>query len=109
MVKRKVTISDDAIEELAAVAFFIEGKGLPKTASDFVVDAYIFFNSLSDIRVLFKPCLQPYWQEKGYRCVSFRKKYAVAFIDLPTEIIIVDFALQKLADLSIEKRRKNRK
>lgn len=35
-------------------------------------------------------------KEEGYRCANFRKKYVVAYLDTEDEVIICDFALQKL-------------
>jgi len=48
MGKRKVTILESAVEEVARIAMYIKGEGLPKTAKRFVDDAFEFFNSLSD-------------------------------------------------------------
>jgi hypothetical protein len=48
MGKRKVTILEPAVEELARVAMYIEEEGLPKTAKRFVDDAFAFFKSLAD-------------------------------------------------------------
>ena len=42
MGKRKVTILEPAVEEVARIALFIEGEGLPKTAKKFVDDAFDF-------------------------------------------------------------------
>ena len=35
-------------------------------------------------------------QEAGYRCANFKKKFVVAYLDLGDEILICDFAIQKL-------------
>ena len=43
MGKRKVTILEPAVEEVARVALHIEGEGLPKTAKQFVGEAFAFF------------------------------------------------------------------
>ena len=48
MGKRKVTILEPAVEEVASIALFIESEGLPQTATKFVDDAFAFFASLSD-------------------------------------------------------------
>ena len=56
MAQRKVTILDKAVEEVAYVGYFIEGNGLPETAKKFVDAAFIFFNKLSDGRIVHKPC-----------------------------------------------------
>jgi hypothetical protein len=55
MVRRKVSILDPAIEEVARIALYIEGKGLPQTAKKFVDEAFEFFDTLSDERVLHHP------------------------------------------------------
>jgi hypothetical protein len=44
MGKRKVTILEPAVEEVARVALYIEGEGLPKTAKRFVDEAFAFLN-----------------------------------------------------------------
>ena len=60
MGKRKVTILEPAVEEVAQVALYIEGEGLPETAKKFVDDAFAFFESLSDERLVHRPCnIQP--------------------------------------------------
>ena len=96
MGQRKITILDPATEEVARIALYIEGKGLPKTAKKFVDEAFEFFNTLSDERVLHHPCKHQLWGLLNYRCTNFRKKYVVAYLDNTDEIIICDFALQKL-------------
>lgn len=96
MGRRKVTILDPATEEVARVALFIEGKGLPKTAKKFVDDVFAFFDSLADDRVVHHPCRYEEWKALEYRCANFNKKYVVAYLDNQAEIIICDFALQKL-------------
>lgn len=96
MGKRKVTILDAAVEAIAKVSLFIEAEGLPETAKRFVDDAFAFFNELSDERLLHRPCRYLPWQKLMYRCVNFRKKYVVAYLELSSEIVICEFALAKL-------------
>jgi len=96
MGKRKVTILEPAVEEVARIALHIEGEGLPKTAKRFVDDAFAFFESLSDERFIHRPCKHPAWKRLGLRCVNFRKKYIVSYLDNTNEIIVCEFALQKL-------------
>jgi len=96
MGKRKVTILEPAIEEFARIALFIEGEGLPKTAKKFVDDAFTFFKSLSDDRIIHRPCKHPpTWRALNLRCINFRKKYVVSYLDNQNEIIVCEFALQK--------------
>jgi hypothetical protein len=96
MGKRKVTILEPAVEEVARISLYIEGEGLPMTAKKFVDDAFAFFETLSDERLLHRPCKHPAWKGLGLRCVNFRKKYIVSYLDNVSEIIVCEFALQKL-------------
>jgi hypothetical protein len=95
MGKRKVTILEPAVEEVARIALLIESEGLPKTAKKFVDDAFAFFASLSDEHFVHRPCKHPAWKALNLRCVNFRKKYIVSYLDNKSEIIICEFALQK--------------
>ena len=45
MGKRKLTILEPAVTEVAHVAFYIEGKGMPETAKRFVDEAFLFFGT----------------------------------------------------------------
>lgn len=96
MGQRKISILDPAIEEVARMALYIEGEGLPKTAKKFVDEAFEFFEKLSDDNRTHHPCKYPPWNLLNYRCAHFRKKYVVAYLDNTDEVIICDFALQKL-------------
>src|SRR5437870_4483343 len=96
MGKRKITILEPAVEELTRVAYYIESEGLADTAKRFVNDAFIFFESLSNELFVHRPCKHPAWQRLNFRCANFRKKYIVAYLDNSKEIIICEFALQKL-------------
>jgi len=71
MGKRKVTILEPAVEEVARIALFIEGEGMPKTAKKFVDDAFAFFAALADDRMIHRPCKHPAWKALNLRCVSF--------------------------------------
>lgn len=96
MGKRKVSILEPAATAVAEIAFFIESKGLPKTAKKFVDDAFTFFEKLSDDIIEHKPCRYTAWKELGYRCVNFKKKYVVAYLSLKNEVIICAFIAAKL-------------
>ena len=95
MGKRKITILEPAVEEVARIALFIESEGLPKTAKKFVDDAFAFFADLSDERIVHRPCKYPAWKALNLRCINFRKKYIVSYLDNKNEIIVCEFALQK--------------
>jgi hypothetical protein len=96
MGKRKVTILEPAVEEVARIALYIEGKGLSKTAKKFVAEAFSFFDSLSDDRFVHRPCRHAAVSHLDLRCATFRKKYIVSYLENSDEIIICEFLLQKL-------------
>ena len=96
MGKRKVSILEPAATAVAEIAWFIEGKGMPKTAKKFVDDAFVFFDKLSDERFIHKPCNYSRWKTLDYRCVPYKKKYVVAYLNQEKEIVICDFVSTKL-------------
>ncbi len=71
MAQREVTILDKAVEEVANVAYFIEGKGLPATAKKFVDSAFLFFEKLGKSPATHKPCSFPEWKELNYLCAPY--------------------------------------
>jgi hypothetical protein len=80
MAQRKVSIQDKAVDEVASVAYFIEGKGLPATAKKFVDAAFKFFDTLGNDSITYKPCTFALWKELNYRCAPFKKKFVVAYL-----------------------------
>jgi len=96
MGKREVTILNNVVETIAEIAFFIESEGLPETAKRFVDEAFRFFETLSDDSVKHRDCRYKRWENLGYSCVNYKKKYVVAYLDLSDEIIICDFVSAKL-------------
>ena len=95
MGKRKVIILEPAATRVAEIAWFIEHKGLPKTAKKFVDELFRFFETLSDERILHKPCTYNKWKQRNYRCVSY-KKYVIAYLNLQKEIVICEIAPAKM-------------
>ena len=96
MGKRKVSILESAATSVAEIAFFIESNGLPQTAKKFVASAFKFFEKLSDDRIQYGICAYDVWKKQDYHCVAYKKKYVVAFLSLPKEIIICEFVSAKL-------------
>lgn len=96
MGKRKISILEPAATVVAEIAWFIENKGLPQTAKKFVIEAFEFFDNLSDERIEHKPCTYNKWKVLNYRCVTYKKKYVVAYLSLQNEIVICDFVSAKL-------------
>src|SRR5882757_9690606 len=96
MGERKITILDEAVQSVAEIAFYIESEGLPETAKRFVDEAFLFFETLTDEKVVHRPCRYLPWYRLQFRCANFRKKYIVGYLNNTDEIIICTFELQKL-------------
>ena len=96
MGKRKVSILEPAATAVAEIAFFIESKGLPQTAKNFVDDAFEFFEKLSDTRIEHRPCNYNQWKSLQYRCIAYKKKYVIAYLSMEKEIVICEFVSAKL-------------
>src|ERR1017187_4443416 len=97
MGQRKVRILEPAATAVAEIALFIESEGLPQTAKKFVDEAFDFFLKLSDERIEHKPCTYNQWKNLKYRCVSYKKKYVIAYLSQEREIVICDFVSAKLS------------
>lgn len=96
MGKRKISILEPAARAVAEIAWFIENKGLPQTAVKFVNEAFDFFELLSNDQMEHKPCTYPKWNLLNYRCVTYKKKYVIAYMSQLNEIVICDFVSAKL-------------
>lgn len=96
MGKREVSILEPASTAVAEIAWFIESQGLRQTAKKFVADLFLFFSKLSDQRVEHRPCQYARWKELNYRCISYKKKYVIAYLSQEKEIIICDFVSSKI-------------
>lgn len=96
MGRRKVTVKQSAADSIASIAWFIESKGMIATADKFADDAYDFFISLADNRKSYAFCKEPGKAMLGYKCVPYKKKYTVVFIESEKELIICEFISSKL-------------
>lgn len=56
----------------------------------------LFFDGLADDRIEHRPCTYIQWRNLNYRCVTYKKKYAVAYLSLKSEIVICEFVSAKL-------------
>ncbi|MGF7079342.1 hypothetical protein [Mucilaginibacter sp. UYCu711] len=92
---RKVAIKESAAESIAGISWYLESEGLLATAEKFADDAYDFLSKLGDNRKGYRPCRDPERDLLGYKCIPYRKKYTIVFIELDTEIIVCEFILSK--------------
>lgn len=96
MGRRKIIIKQSVAESIAAIAWYIESKGLAATAERFADQAYDYFNKLADRRRSHAICRDTKRSLLGYKCVSYKKKYTIVFIESDKEIIICEFVSSKL-------------
>jgi plasmid stabilization system protein ParE len=96
MGKRKVTINRSVAESIAEIAWFIESKGLIKTAEKYSDSIYDFFETLADGRKSYTFCRDNKRALLGYKCVQYRRKDTVVFLETDDEIIVCEFIPSKL-------------
>lgn len=96
MGKRKITVKQSVADNIARIAWFVESHGMVATAEKFSDSAYGFFEYIADKRISFSICRDPERAAIGYKCVTFKKKYTVVFIETETEITICEFIASKL-------------
>lgn len=96
MGSRKITVKLSAAESIAAIAWFIESKGMIATANKFTDAAYDYFITLANSIKSYTLCREPQRSAAGYKCISYKKKYTIVFIETDTEIVICEFISSKL-------------
>jgi len=93
--QRTVIIRESVATSIAEIAWFIESKGMLKAAENFTDAVYDFFESMADDKRSFALCREPKRRALGLKCVTFKKKYTVVFIESEAEIIISEFLASK--------------
>jgi plasmid stabilization system protein ParE len=96
MGSRKVIVKQSAADNIAAIAWFIESKGLLATAEKFADDIYDYFIKLADTRKSYPVCKEPARRVLGYKCVPYKKKYTIVFIENEQELVICEFISSKM-------------
>ena len=96
MGSRKVIVKQSAADDIAAIAWFIESKGLLATAEKFADNIYDYFLKLADTRKSYPVCKEPGRAALGYKCVPYKKKYTIVFIENERELVISEFISSKL-------------
>ena len=93
---RKIIVKRSAAEAIAAIAWFIESKGMIATANKFTDNAYDYLLKLADERKSYPVCKEPGRASLGYKCITYKKKYTIVFIESEKELIICEFISVKL-------------
>jgi len=80
---------------IAQVAWYIESKGLVITAERFADDVYDFISKIADTRRQHAVCRDPERKLLGYKCLSYKKKYTIVFLETEDEMIVCEFIHSK--------------
>ena len=89
---RKITVKQSVADSIAEIAWFIESKGMIKTAEKFSDHVYDFIGKLSPSIKSYSICKDPVRSQLGYKCIPYKKKFTIVFI----EIIVCEFIPSKL-------------
>ncbi len=95
MGSRKVVVKQSAAENIAAIAWYIESRGMLATAERFTDQVYDYFLKLADSRKSYAVCREPARAALSYKCIPYKKKYTVVIIESDKEIIICEFISTK--------------
>jgi hypothetical protein len=93
--QREVIIKESVADSIAEIAWFIESKGLVATAEIFSDNVYDFFIKLADSRRSHAICRDPERAIIGYKCVPYKRKYTIVFLESDDELIICEFIPSK--------------
>ena len=93
---RKITVKQSAADSIAEIAWFIESKGMIKTAEKFSDHVYDFIGKLSPSIKSYSICKDPVRAQLGYKCIPYKKKFTIVFIETLPEIIVCEFIPSKL-------------
>ncbi len=96
MGSRKITVKQSAADSIAEIAWFVQSKGMVKTAEKFSDDAYDFIFTLSKNIKSYPTCKEPIRAMLGYKCIPYKKKFTIVFIETDVEIIVCEFIPSKL-------------
>lgn len=95
MGQREVIIKESVADSIAEIAWYIESKGLVATAEKFADAVYDFFIKLSDSRKVHALCRDPQRSLIGYKCITYKRKYTIVFLESEDELIICEFIPSK--------------
>ena len=89
-------VKQSAADNIAAIAWFIESKGMLVTAEKFTEAVYDHLLKLSDEKKSYPFCREPERASFGYKCTIYKKKFTIVFIESETELIICEFISSKM-------------
>src|SRR5690606_36748951 len=92
---KHINIRVSAAKSIAEISCYLESEALLATADKFKDAAYDFISKLGDQRKGYRICRDPERSKLGYKCMPYKKKYTIVFIELDNEIITCEFILSK--------------
>ena len=95
MGQREIIIKESVADSIAKIAWYIESKGLVATAEKFADDVYDFFIKLADSRRGHAIYKDPERAIIGYKCIPYKRKYTVVFLESDYELIMCEFIPSK--------------
>jgi hypothetical protein len=93
--RRAIAIKETVADNIAAIAWYIESQGMIATAEKFADEVYDFLEKLSDSRRKHTLCRDPERALMDYKCISYKKKYTIVFIETDEELLICEFLPSK--------------
>jgi len=91
----EIVIKESAARSIAEIAWYVESLGLVATAENFADEVYDFFIKLSDIRRSHTLCRDPERAIMGYKCITYKRKYTIVFLESDEELFICEFIPSK--------------
>lgn len=82
MGKTKINFLDTFIENISAISFYIESKGMPKTAIIFKDNVFDFIVKIDFDKIDFPFCRDVDRAVMGLKCIPYNKKYTIVFCQL---------------------------
>ena len=92
---RQITVKESVAESIAEIAWYIESKGHVLAAEAFTDEVYDFLLKMSDSRRTHAICRDPSRALLGFKCIPFKKKYTIIFLETIDEIVVCEFLPSK--------------
>lgn len=96
MGKRKIIVTENAIQNIAEISWFIEGKGLLITAEKYIQNLFRQIEKLSNDTITHSLCRDKSRKLLGQKCINYRKKYTIVFLETDFEIIVLEIVPSKM-------------
>lgn len=89
MDRRKIIIKQSVAESIAAIAWYIESKGMIATAEKFVDQVYDYFEKLADTRKSYAICRDEKRASLGYKCIPYKRSTRLPLLNLRVKLLFV--------------------